>query len=179
MADELSDGLPDPIENVLLREDGALVTNVGTVLSSASFDGAFTSYTPTVENFTNLGDEAIHTGGYVKMGRLVIGHAEIKVGTTALDVGTGTYGISVPVVAKAVTAATRIQIGSGTVHDASGTAESHLFGAFFTDEGVDDDVITLISATATPADGEWAADWPVAPAAGDFITVQFQYEAAA
>lgn len=193
--DELTDGVPadgiagtTPLGSVTYpHDDHHRALGVAVEAIETQIVGAYTSYTPTLTGSTSdptLSNNASHsaTGFYKRLGRWVRGKAVITWGTAGTAVGSGWYGLLLP-----VQPADKIQpIGIGFAYD-----DSDQYRFVVATAAV---IPTLWSASTSKAvllqsnvvtEGFANGHNPIGPAvpfawgANDQLAITFEYEAAA
>lgn len=191
--DELTDGVPadgiagtTPLGSVTYpHDDHHRALGVAVEAIETQIVGAYTSYTPTLTGSSSdptLGSGSTAVGYYKRLGRIVTGYCQIIFGTSGVAVGSGYYGLLLPVVP-----ANRDQpIGIGYCYDASDSyrfvvaaaAVSTYYWSAATRKAI-------IVNTNVAGEGIGTGDNPVGAAnpwaweASDQILIQFNYEAAA
>ena len=143
--------------------------------------GPWTSYTPSIFSSgggTNwsLGNGTVE-GAYQKIGRLVMGWASVTFGSTSVF-GTNILYVRGPVLSRARTAA---EWAAGQCHAYDLSASTSYNGDIWMPAGSDTLLCVGIHATAATyaSNAAITSTIPFAWASGDFLTVNFQYEAAA
>lgn len=157
------------------RPDSAIeVTTDGTTWQAITLTSGLTAFTPALTASTTnptLGSGNTDQGQYETDGQWCRGTADIIWGTTGLNVGVGSYFISLPVACAAAAAVVAQSLGFGNFADAS-TGNNYS--------------LTLVAAGSTTTarlavgngSGLLGTSTPVVPAAGDRINVSYSYPTA-
>jgi hypothetical protein len=150
---------------------GDLITATQAVIVATDLNiigGPWTSYSPTlIATTTNptLGTGPTQSGGYIQIGKTIVGFAKITLGTGP-TAGSGTYSITIP-----VNAARQYDIvGAMFIFDQSGNAT--WCGAARINAGLNG--VNLLFTAATNYIVTNSS--PFTPAASDQFLVNFQYE---
>lgn len=149
--------------------------------------GEWSTYTPDLYAMASaatvtLGTGSAATGYYKRLGRIVIGYALIQFGTSGVSAGTGIYGLLLP-----VEPANRDQpVGTGYVMDSSANYHVRVgSAAVSTSIYASSTSRAIILVTNAAGEGFSTADNPVGAGSpwtwdtSDYISMNFQYEAAA
>lgn len=147
----------------------------GQILTAELLNMNPTTYVPTLTAATTsptLGTGGTVAGWYYRIGRLVMGEARIRFGSSGVAAGTGTYIISLPTAADGTFHATgggtgiASVVGNGVLRDNSAVAASRDCAAYFA---------TSTSVFLATADGNVTDANPWVWAASDGISVAFSY----
>ncbi|WP_242892419.1 hypothetical protein [Actinomadura litoris] len=134
---------------------------------------AWTSYTPVLTATTTnptLGTGSVREGAWYRNGRMVVVRANIKMGTSGVSAGSGTYRVSVPVVAKTLT----IGNHQGSCENFDDSANDAHDGVCRITGGTSWNTVELIV-----NDVVWTSSSPFVLAANDYLGFTITYEAAA
>lgn len=140
------------------------------------FEGQWPSYTPALTAATtnpSLGTSPTQIGSYTRVGRQISGLATIVFGTTP-SAGSGEYRIGLPVTPRSTNSAGHNLIGHGMIFDSSVSALEHVELSWF----APGPFALLFRQGASGTLWQIRHDNPWPWAQGDFIVLQFNYEAA-
>ena len=163
-----------------LEDPGSDGLSAGSVLTPGPYgfieNTAWTDYTPVLTaSVTNptMGTGSLAEGRYMRLGRLIVGTATIKFGTTGMLAGSGTFRVSLPVLPRTPLVPDRT-VARGFLRDISAAANISRYPAvgyvisgqqyFEMAEGYGRSLVT--------------AGAPFVWAAGDEFQFDFMYEAA-
>lgn len=166
-------GLTQLVNTDLIRDGWSAINRLGDEITDKADLLAWHDYTPALTASVNptMGASPTLAGRYVKIGRTVIGYADIKFGASGSAGGNGIYAISLPPFA-AVTASYPKRVGMGDVYHAGAAALVRVYLANSTTVNM---FYTATTPTGTQTQVSSTTPWTWTN--NDELHVNFQYEA--